>query len=74
METSIDKCKTDMEAQLSSVNNEVKRMKTAFVERFDQMKDVLVKMEDRMKENTRKIHQVMIRKQYLLLERQELVP
>ena len=55
MKTSIDRCKTDMEAQLSSVNNEVKRMKTAFVERFDQIKDVLVKMEDRIKENTRKI-------------------
>ena len=38
--------KTDIERKLEVVNNEVKGLKTALVEAFDQMKDVLVKMED----------------------------
>ena len=47
--------KTDMEEKLGAVNNDVTGLKTALIEGFDQMKDVLVKMEDRIKENTRKV-------------------
>ena len=45
----------NMEGKLEVVNNDVTGLKTALIEGFDQMKDVLVKMEDRMKENTRKV-------------------
>ena len=45
----------NMERKLEAVNNEVKGLKTAFVESFDQMKDVLVKMEENIKENARKV-------------------
>ena len=45
----------NMEGKLEAVNNEVKELKTAFVESFDQMKDVLVKMEENIKENARKV-------------------
>jgi uncharacterized protein YoxC len=44
-----------MEGKLEVVNNDVRGLKTALIEGFDQMKDVLVKMEDRIKENTRKV-------------------
>ena len=47
--------KTDMEGKLEAVNNEVKGLKTALIEGFDEMKDVLVKMEDKREENTRKV-------------------
>jgi hypothetical protein len=45
----------DMEGKLEAVNNEVRGLKTALIEGFDEMKDVLVKMEDKMEENTRKV-------------------
>ena len=51
METKMVNMKTDIEA----VNNEVQGLKTAMVEAFDQMKDVLVKMEDKIVENARKV-------------------
>ena len=35
-----------MEGKLEAVNNEVRGLKTALIEGFDEMKDVLVKMED----------------------------
>ena len=54
METKMANMKADMDAKLETVNNEVKELKTAFVEAFDEMKDVLVKMENNIKENTRK--------------------
>ena len=44
-----------MEGKLEAVNNEVKGLKTALVEAFDQMKDVLVKMDGKIEENTRKV-------------------
>jgi hypothetical protein len=47
--------KTEMEGKLEAVNNEVKGLKTALIEGFDEMKDVLVKMEDRIEENARKV-------------------
>jgi hypothetical protein len=42
----------DMEGKLEAVNNEVRGLKTALIECFDEMKDVLVKMKE---ENTRKV-------------------
>ena len=53
VERSIADIKADMEEKLGAVKNEVKGLKTALEERFDQMKNILVKMEDRIKENTR---------------------
>ena len=55
METKMAQMKTDVETKFETVNNEVKGLKTALVEAFDQMKDVLVKMEDNIKENARKV-------------------
>ena len=55
MATNAADIKTDMEGKLEAVNNEVKGLKTALIEGFDEMKDVLVKMEDRREENTRKV-------------------
>ena len=52
---SVEKSVADMGEKIGAVNNEVKGLKTALVESLDQMKDALVKMEDRFKENTRKI-------------------
>ena len=46
--------KADMEGKLEAVNNEVKGLKTALIEGFDEMKDVLVKAEDKREENPRK--------------------
>ena len=54
VEVKIVQMKTDMDAKFETVNNEVKGLKTALVEVFDQMKDVLVKMEDNKEENARK--------------------
>jgi hypothetical protein len=45
----------DLEGKLETVNNEVRGLKTALLEGFDEMKDVLVKMEDKIEENTRKV-------------------
>ena len=47
--------KTEMGGKLEAVNNEVRGLKTALLEGFDEMKDVLVKMEDKIEENTRKV-------------------
>ena len=44
--------KTDMEGKLEAVNNEVRGLKTALIEGFDEMKDVLVEMKE---ENPRKV-------------------
>ena len=43
--------KKDMEGKLETVNKEVKGLKTALIEGFDEMKDVLVKAEDKIEEN-----------------------
>jgi hypothetical protein len=45
----------DIEGKLEAVNNEVRGLKTALIKGFDEMKDVLVKMEDKIEENTRKV-------------------
>ena len=55
METKMDQIKTDIEGKFETVNNEVKGLKTALVEAFDQMKDVLVKMDGKMEEKARKV-------------------
>ena len=55
VETKMVNMKTDIEGKLEVVNTEVKGLKTALVEAFDQMKDVLIKMEDNIKENARKV-------------------
>ena len=51
----IAEIKTDMEGKLEAVNNEVRGLKTVLIECFDEMKDVLVKMEDKTKETARKV-------------------
>ena len=47
--------KTDLEGKLDAVNNEVKGLRTALVEAFNEMKDVLVKMDGKIEENARKV-------------------
>ena len=55
VETKMVNMKTDIKGKVEAVNNEIKGLKTALAEAFDQMKDVLVKMEDNIKENARKV-------------------
>ena len=45
----------DMEGKLEVVNNEVKGLKTALVEAFDKMKDVLVKMDGKIENIVKKV-------------------
>ena len=45
----------NMEGKLEANNNEVKGLKTALVEAFDQMKDVLIKMDGKIEENAGKV-------------------
>ena len=54
METKMAKTKTDIEEKLEAVNSEVKGLKTALVEAFDQMKEVLVKMDGKIEDIARK--------------------
>ena len=54
VEVKIAQIKTEMDAKFETVNNEVKGLKTVLVEVFDQMKDVLVKLDDKIEENARK--------------------
>ena len=53
--TKMANMKTVVEGKLEAVNNEVKGLKTTLVEAFDQMKDVLIKMDGKMEENARKV-------------------
>ena len=55
VETKMAHLKTDMDAKFETVNNEVKGLKTASVEAFDQMKDVLVKMDGKIEDIARKV-------------------
>ena len=55
VEVKMAQMKTDMNAKFETANNEVKRLKTVLVEAFDQMKDVLAKMEDKIEKNARKV-------------------
>ena len=56
VETKMVNMKTDIEGKLEAVNNEVKGLKTALVEAFDQMKDVL----HLRTQKTQEMHQVVI--------------
>ena len=47
--------KTDVKEKFEAVNNKVTGLQTALIEAFNEMKDVLVKMEDKIEENTRKV-------------------
>jgi hypothetical protein len=51
VEKNMEKNAADMEGKLEAVNNEVRGLKTALIEGFGEMKDVLVKLED----DTRKV-------------------
>ena len=55
IEQNMAKNTANMEGKLEAVNNEVKGLKTALVEAFDQMKDVLVKVDGKIEENARKV-------------------
>ena len=55
IEQNMAKNTANVEGKLEAVNNEVKGLKTALVEAFDQMKDVLVKMDGKIEENARKV-------------------
>jgi ribosomal protein S20 len=55
VEKNMERNAADMEGKLEAVNNEVRGLKTALIKGFDEMKDVLVKMEGKIEENTRKV-------------------
>ena len=55
VERKLTKNTANMEEKLEAVNNEVKGLKTALVDAFDQMKDVLVEMDGKKEENARKV-------------------
>ena len=55
MATSMANVKTDIEKKVEAVNNKVTGLQTALIDAFNEMKDVLVKMEDKIEENTRKV-------------------
>ena len=55
VEQKLSKSTATMEGKLEAVNNEVKGLKTALVEAFDQVKDVLVKVDGKIEENARKV-------------------
>jgi hypothetical protein len=52
VEKNMERNAADMEGKLEAVNNEVRGLKTALIEGFDEIKDVLVEMKE---ENTRKV-------------------
>ena len=54
VEKNIEKNTADVEEKFEAVNNKVTGLRTAMIEAFNEMKDVLVKMEDKMEANTRK--------------------
>ncbi len=55
MTRDIAEIKTGMDGKLEAINNEVRGLKTALIEGFDEMKDVLVKMQEKTKETVRKV-------------------
>ena len=50
---SLEKNTADMDGKLKAVNNEVIELKAALIEGFTELKNVLVKMEDKIEENAR---------------------
>ena len=55
LETNIKKNIGNMERKLNTVNNNVRGLQTALIDAFNEMKDVLVKMNKKKEENTRKV-------------------
>ena len=55
MEKNIERNIANVEGKLEAVNHEVTGLKTSLIEAFNEMKDVLVKMEGKKEENTRKV-------------------
>ena len=51
----LEKNAADMNGKLKAVNNEVIELKTALIKGFTGLKDVLVKMEDKIEENARRV-------------------
>ena len=55
VETKVVNMKADLEGKLDAVNNDVRGLQTALIDAFNEMKDVLVNMDDKKEENTRKV-------------------
>ena len=55
LEKNMEKNTLDVERKLEEVNNEVKGLKTALIEGFNQLKDVFVNIEGKKEENERKV-------------------
>ena len=55
VETKMAHMKTNLEVKLDAVNIEVKGLRTALVEAFNEMKDVLVKIDGKKEDNARKV-------------------
>ena len=55
VEKNIAHMETHMEGKFEAVNNEVRGLKTALIEGFHEMKDVLAKIEGKKEENARKV-------------------
>ena len=55
LEKNIEKNTVNMERKLDTVNNDVKGLQTALIDAFNEVKDVLVKMDKKIEENTRKV-------------------
>ena len=55
METDIRDRIANVEGKFETVSNEVIGLKTSLVEAFNEMKDVLIRIEDKIEENTRKV-------------------
>ena len=51
----MEKNTADMEEKFEVIKNKVSASQTALIDAFNEMKDVLVKMEDKTEENTRKV-------------------
>ena len=56
----IEKNTVDMRGKLEEVNDDVKGLKAALVESFDEIKDVLFKMENKIEENAKKVRNAPI--------------
>ena len=54
----MEKNAAGMEGKLETVISEVRGLKTALIQGFDEMKEVLVKMEDKIEENTQKVRNI----------------
>ena len=55
MEKNIERNIANVEGKLEAVNNKVMGVETALIEAFNEIKDILVKMEGKIEENTRKV-------------------